>query len=67
MKSFVGDGSTLRLSDSVQIRATGNSKQNAEVTGITIGGLLALGFNDADANSNVTTEAYLGQNADPTL
>ncbi|MDH5346066.1 MAG: hypothetical protein OEW59_09910, partial [Gammaproteobacteria bacterium] len=62
VKGYVGDGSTLRLSDSINVKAFGNSKQFAEVSGITIGGLLALGFNDAAANSDMETLAYLGNN-----
>jgi hypothetical protein len=57
--SFVGDDATLRIGDSVRISASGNTKQFADVSGI-LGGLLAVGANDADALSNTTTQAYIG-------
>ena len=46
------------------ISAVGDTKQRADASGVTIGGIVALGFNDAEASSNVTTQAYLGNNID---
>ena len=64
VNSFIADNSILRVADSLMISAVGDTKQRADASGVTIGGIVALGFNDAEASSNVTTQAYLGNNID---
>ena len=58
--SHIGSGTTINGSASVI--ANTDTRQSSEVTGVAIGGLLALGFNDAEANSNSTTHATTGSN-----
>jgi filamentous hemagglutinin family protein len=58
--SHIGSGTTINGRASVI--ANTDTRQSSEVTGVAIGGLLALGFNEAEANSNSTTHATTGSN-----
>ncbi len=69
--SEIGNNTTVTLSDaatagSLAVTATNNSRQYATVNGVTIGGLLALGFNKALAEagsspgSRTSTVARIG-------
>ncbi|WP_217637543.1 hypothetical protein [Desulfuromusa kysingii] len=55
----VTEGSTVTTTNVTRVVATSNSKQTADATGLNVG-FLAVGANVADANSNTTTHAILG-------
>ncbi|MEJ2723028.1 MAG: hypothetical protein P8175_00020 [Deltaproteobacteria bacterium] len=57
--SFVADNTVLSISDSIEISAVGDSNQRAEADSNNYG-LVAAGGNEADAVSNVQTNAHLG-------
>jgi hypothetical protein len=59
--SYIGDQSSLVVAGTAKINAGSNISQKAEVDGYN-GGLLAAGFNQAEANTGeIKTQAYLGQ------
>ncbi|MDP2102146.1 MAG: leukotoxin LktA family filamentous adhesin [Methylotenera sp.] len=58
--SYVGNNSTLNLGGTANIEASADTKQNADSLGIA-GGVLAFGFNNADASSNTKINAYVGK------
>jgi hypothetical protein len=62
VKATTGTGVFLPDGD-VTIKATSKSNQSADTTGVAVGGLLAIGVDVANANSNVTTLAQLGAGA----
>lgn len=57
----VGDGSTLNVTGTTEVKASTDSKQSATVDGYN-GGIVAAGFNNATASSETETLAYLGTN-----
>jgi hypothetical protein len=62
-KSKVGSGSTLNLGNgTATIAASVDSKQVSSASGITVGGLVAAGFNESNATSDNTSDASLGSN-----
>jgi len=61
VSASVGDGSTLILTGAAFVSASSDSHQKAEAKGLNFG-FLALGANVADASSNSTTSASLGNN-----
>lgn len=59
--SYVGNNSTLNLiGGTANIEASADTQQNAEALGFA-GGVLAFGFNNADASSNTKINAYVGK------
>ncbi len=57
----VNDGSTITTTGATSVVASSDSKQTADATGLNVG-FLAIGANVADANSDATTKASLGNN-----
>ncbi len=57
--SYVANGTILSIGSTINITATNNTNQNAIANGHAYG-LIAAGGNVADAESNVTTQAYMG-------
>ncbi len=57
--SEVGDSSTLTIGNNLTVNAINSSKQQTDVTGIN-GGIIAAGFNEANANSTSTVNATIG-------
>ncbi|MCC7484889.1 MAG: leukotoxin LktA family filamentous adhesin [Burkholderiales bacterium] len=60
VSAVVGEGGSLNLTGAAVISATNNSSQFAESSGVTVGGLLALGANVATASSGTSTQAAAG-------
>jgi filamentous hemagglutinin family protein len=56
----IGDDSELTVATQVELIATNTSVQKTEVTGVSIGGVLAAGATIGHANSNTVTTAVLG-------
>ncbi|MCP4765350.1 MAG: hypothetical protein GY875_03690, partial [Gammaproteobacteria bacterium] len=59
--STIGDGSSLTIGNALTVKAINSSKQIAEVTGLN-GGIIAAGFNEAEAKSSSDVDAYIGNN-----
>ena len=61
VSSTVGDDSRLTLSGTALVKASNDTRQQADGSGFAAG-IVAAGFNDARATSNTVTEAALGDN-----
>jgi len=59
--STIGDGSSLTIGNVLTVQAVNNSKQRTEATGLN-GGIIAVGFNEAEANSSSDVDAHIGNN-----
>lgn len=57
----IGDGSSLTVTGDVAVEATANTAQTADASGIT-GGILAVGINRSEADSNSNINASVGKN-----
>src|SRR5699024_5397334 len=66
VEAVVDHASTLDVTGEVAVNAANVSHQRAYTTGITVGGLLALGANVSDASSDATTLARLDAQFDRT-
>jgi filamentous hemagglutinin family protein len=58
--ALIGDGSELSVATRVAVLASNTSIQRTEVTGLSLGGILAAGATIGHANSNTSTHATLG-------
>ncbi|BAS59688.1 hemagglutinin/hemolysin-like protein [Leptolyngbya boryana NIES-2135] len=58
VSAYVGKNSKLTITNTASIKADADSQQTAEADGYN-GGILALGANIANAESSLTTQAYL--------
>ncbi len=56
----IGDNSELTVASKVEVKADNASDQRTEVTGLSVGGVLAAGATIGHANSNTVTSATLG-------
>ena len=56
----LGDNSELIVASSVNVDATNNTRQRTDVTGVSIGGVLAAGATIGHANAETETHASLG-------
>ncbi|TVT46933.1 MAG: leukotoxin LktA family filamentous adhesin [Denitromonas halophila] len=56
----LGDNSELTVANSVTVAATNNTRQRTDVTGVSIGGVLAAGATIGHANSDTETHASIG-------
>ncbi|MCW8962189.1 MAG: hypothetical protein OQL16_00240 [Gammaproteobacteria bacterium] len=63
VESYVGNNSTLTISGKTSVNAVGNSRQYAQSDGYN-GGILALGFNTSNAESDSSVSAFLGTGVD---
>ncbi|WP_372656933.1 leukotoxin LktA family filamentous adhesin, partial [Hydrogenophaga sp.] len=63
--SEVGAGNQLRVAGTLRVDANSDTSVDADVTGISVGGLLAAGSNAAKAQTDTQTYATVGDN--PTL
>ncbi len=59
--SAVGDGSTLTITDAVEVKAGADTKQTSQATSIAVG-FVAVGANIASASSDNNVQAYIGKN-----
>ncbi len=62
--STIGDGTTV--TGSAEVQATTNSKQQANASGVAVGGWLAVGANIAVATSDSNTQADIGKDVEVT-
>jgi filamentous hemagglutinin family protein len=58
--ALIGSNATLTIGMGTTVQATGSTRQYASAGGVTVGGLLAIGANIANASSNSTTRADVG-------
>jgi len=57
--SAIGDGSSLTIANVLTVQALNSSKQRTDVSGIN-GGIIAAGFNEAEAKSDSDVDARIG-------
>ncbi|WP_158589118.1 leukotoxin LktA family filamentous adhesin [Alginatibacterium sediminis] len=62
--ALIGDNSNFELDDTFTLSSLNNTQQEAEVSGITIGGLLAAGITESEATSDTQSWAKLGDNVE---
>jgi filamentous hemagglutinin family protein len=63
-ESTVGAGNQLDVAGQLKVDAQSNTSVDADVTGISVGGLLAEGSNSATAKTDTQTYATVGNNPD---